>query len=640
MFTLNPLFSDHAVLQQGVLLPIWGTGESYSEIEVSVGSSVARTMVSTAGKWLVHLPAMSAGGPHVLLAKNLTSGETLRREDIMIGEVWLASGQSNMEFRLENQHPYHGLHSNVRMFSVPLSLNYGAAHAIDSCWQRSDDGDSALRFSAVASYFAQRLSEQLGVTVGILSSSFGGSDVLSWISRESLLCDPECAAAVRSCDEQLSRPGFSPLEDAPVNPHLVNYYEEHPLPAAAERGIREKWFASEYDDSTWESANLPAHWGSFTSDENGAFWFRKQIVLPEGWGGKEIQLSLGAADKQDITYVNGVEIGRTGSGFCEITWNMVRRYKIPAELTRNGTLLIAVRVYSFFMDGGLNGKAQDMFLKLDDELISLADEWKYRREFSCGRVRDIPADKNRRLPFHILPDNCPGIMFENMIRPLLPYAFRGTIWYQGEHNTNHRPESYERLMELLVRDWRWHAGIPQMPFHQVSLANFHAPSSYQHDSTWAPIRNIQHRLGQKLGFHAIPAYDVGDALDIHFPDKRAVGTRLADIVLQQDYRHGPLCSLEAERITFASQDSLLIKCNAGTKLYATAGESLFMVSDLEKQNFVRCSYAIDGSAIRVQIPREVLRPRYIRYAWADNPAGAVIYNEFNFPLAPFEQAIL
>ena len=640
MFTLDSLFSSHAVLQRNVLIPVWGMGEPYSEIEVRLGDNVARTQVSTSGRWLLHMPAMAAGGPYCLIAKNLSGGEEIHRDDVVIGEVWLASGQSNMEFHLEHQKPFEGLKGDFRMFSVPLSLNYGAAHEIDACWVRSDAGDAIKPFSAVASYFAEGLTTELGVPVGIINSSFGGSDALSWVSRESLLCDPDYESAVRNYDEQVSRPNFSPLEDAPVNPNIVQYYNEHPLPAEAERGIREKWFAFDFDDSTWPIATLPAQWGTFASDENGAFWFRKRVQLKEEWRGRSLQLSIGAADKQDITYVNGVEVGRTGFGFIEVTWNMVRRYRIPAELTKSGILQIAVRVYSFFMDGGLIGKAQDMFLKLDDQVISLADEWKYCREFSCGRVRDIEPDKNRKLPFYMLPDNCPGIMFENMIRPLIPYTFRGVIWFQGEHNTDHRPEGYYHLMELLVHDWRWHFGMPNMPFHQVSLANFHAPHAFQASSSWATIRDIQHRIGEKIGSLAIPAYDVGDAVDIHFPDKRPLGRRLAQVILHSEYNHGVECLLNVSRIVRESASNLVIECRSTGNLSSTDGDSLFYVSDLEHEKFISCPFRLDGNRIILLLPAEVTRPRFVRYAWADNPRGAVVYNEAGFPLEPFERPIV
>lgn len=643
MLKLNPLFSDHAVLQRDVPVPVWGWSDPETRVEVRISNICRLCEVSEDGSFRVVLPPHPAGGPFEMTVKNRITGELCHFSDIFYGELWLASGQSNMEFTLDRNIPpaEHGDES-VRMITVPHCFNPAGRNTFVADWMRTDEKKNFPRVSAAAYFFAEKLAAALGVHVGVINSSVGGSNIFSWISREALQYSPKYSAVLNEYESLLGREDFSDLIAGPYGQQeadwLRDWMAQHPI--GPEEPGSSCWHLPEYDDSDWKSAAMPAYWNSFDERVTGIYYFRRTIEIPADWEGKNLLLSLGAADKHDITFFNGKEIGRTGTGVQECFWNAVRRYEIPGELVHAGKAVIAVRIHSFVNDGGFGGPAERMFLTDGSGRIVLSGDWKYRRSltqpspirpsFSSSPVKDYS-----RVPYFVLPHHLPEVLFANMIKPLIPAAIRGVIWYQGEHNTCCHPEEYADMMEMLVNDWRRRWGMPEMPFHQMELAGFYPVSAFQENSNWALIRSRQQEAAVRIGSDSVPAHDIGDAADIHFPEKRPAGYRFTQTVLAEDYQLEPYgSSLKITEVSVKAGKIILLT-DYTDELSVSKGETLFRIASADGV-YYPADFHLESRSIIVDVPAVCGEPAVLRFAWSDNPCGAQICMANGGVLAPFE----
>ncbi|MFH1496716.1 MAG: sialate O-acetylesterase [Verrucomicrobiota bacterium] len=625
-------FQDHAVLQRDQTLPVWGWAEPDTRVRVTLAGHEAHALSNAQGDWLVRLPALPAGGPHTLAVESPANGETLTISDLLVGEVWLASGQSNMNWTLNQSRPLTDEtiatadFPAIRFFDVARRTHLGPHRTVGGSWKPATP-DNAPHFSAVAYSFARRLHRELGVPVGILSASWGGTIIESWTSRATLAHNPDLAdrlaayeATAWTADRWKHGASLGPDGRQP-NPALP-----------ADPGRTVDWHSADLDDSAWTPINLPATWQSAGEKYSGVFWFRRTVDLPAGWAGRDLELHLGAVDKQDITHVNGVEIGRTGAGVEDRHWNAPRTYRVPAGLAERGTLNIAVRAYSFIYDGGLIGPASAMKLHPVDDpgaAIPLAGGWRFRREHDFGVV--VPPAP---VPGHGEP-NSPHMLFDNMIAPLVPCALRGAIWYQGESNEA-TAGIYGRLLRDLVQDWRRQWGLPGLAFHVVQLPGFRAPQAHQPDSGWARLREAQAAVLDLPGTGLTTIIDLGEAGDIHPKDKLPVGERLAQSALADTYgrditARGPL----AAGFTVTGDTMRIEFSNTGGGLVTSDGAPpgfLFLAG--EDRVFHPAASRIERNALLVASPA-VPAPVAARYAWADNPAGCNLANREGLPASPF-----
>lgn len=356
------------------------------------------------------------------------------------------------------------------------------------------------------------------------------------------------------------------------------------------------------------------------------------MEIPADWIGRDLELHLGAADKQDIAFVNGVEVGRTGRGFEDRHWNAPRSYRVPAAFVTGRRLVLAVRVYSFLYDGGLIGPASAMRVHPagnPDAALPLVGAWRHRCEHDLGLVVVPPP-----VPGHGEP-NTPHMLFDNMIAPLAPYALRGAIWYQGESNES-APHLYARLLRDLVADWRRAWGRPALSFHAVQLTAFRVAQAHQPDSSWARIREAQTALLATPGTGIAVTIDLGDAGDIHPKNKIPVGERLAQSALARDYHralvpNGPIASgfsFEggSARVAFAHADGGLATTDgAAPRTFFLAGTD---------HVFHPATARIEGTSVVVTSPA-VPAPVAVRYAWADNPEGCNLAGGTGLPASPF-----
>lgn len=621
---LASLFSDHAVLQREIPIPVWGWTKPNSRVAVKLGESQVRTNSGGDGKFLVRLPPMKAGGPYTLSAS--CSGRAVHVKDVWVGEVWLASGQSNMEWTVERlENPAEAAEiakaKDVRMIKIPNRAIPGVQSDVDAAWSVADEANAPC-FSAVGAYFAKMLSESLGVKVGVINSSWGGTIAEAWTSREMLVRNPILAARLASYESYVFTPEFWDKADG------KGKAEASSLPAdPGNEGQRKGWPSERFDDSSWDRMSLPATWTSKGHKFSGVFWFRKTIQVPKSWAGKDLVLNLGAVDKQDISYFNGKKVGATGKGFDESVWNLCRSYKIPGKLVKAGRNVIAVRAYSFLFDGGLIGPAPKMNVALDgssEKPLSIAGDWSFAIERNFGLITPPPVRSGPGVP------NTPSMLYNNMIAPLIPYAIRGAIWYQGESNSV-RPSEYERILKDLVRDWRFAWGQGDFPFYAVQLANYNAGSI----EDWPPIREAQLKLLSEPNTGLAVAIDIGEGGDVHPKNKREVGRRLAlwalsDVFGKPGAKSGPLYKSmivegPAIRLRFDHVCGGLVAKGKALNCFVIAGAD---------RKFVPAKAVIDGESILVSSP-EVKEPHAVRYAWHCNPEGANLYNKAGLPASPF-----
>ena len=621
---LSALFCDHAVLQRGIPVPVWGWAPPGSIVSISLGVVSATTRSGPTGRFRADLPPMPAGGPFELHVQ--ADGDKVVARDVFVGEVWLASGQSNMEFTLatcasmtdiaEADHPL------VRMITVDRTALVGPRANFEGAWQTATP-QNAQAFSAVGYFFARRLCAELGVAVGIVNSSWGGTFAQTWTSRETLARNPDYAAWMRRYHEKINTREYW---DSLVAP------KDSPYPAdPGNQGVAKGWAQPEFDDQRWPSMGLPSIWQSAGHNYSGVFWFRKAVEIPAEWAGQDLLLNLGAVDKQDITWFNGEQIGATGKGMEAVFWNVPRSYRIPGRLVRPGRNVIAVRVYSFVYGGGLIGPGPAMTLHpaTGGNAIPLAGAWSYQVEHDFGPVAVLPMGTlGEGNP------NSPHMLFDNMIAPLVPYGIRGAIWYQGESNVD-AADLYHHLITEMIRCWRHAWGQADFTFLQVQLANYQPALPFQPASTWALLREAQLQAVREPDVGLAVAIDIGDADDIHPANKRDVGYRLAQWALGRTYGRtlvpsGPIYSkmtIEGERIRihFDHAEGGLVAKGGSLKTFFIAGVS---------RRFVEAEAQIEGRTV-VVCCKTIAEPLAVRYAWADNPDGSNLCNADGLPASPF-----
>ncbi len=622
---LASLFSDHAVLQRGIPVPVWGWTKPGTHVMARIGEWAAEHVAGADGKFLLRLPPMPAGGPYDL--KVSEPGKTVKISDVWIGEVWIASGQSNMQFTLSATGPQgekavrESSGVPVRMLTVPRLATAGRRDDVDAKWQMADPS-TAGNFSAVAYHFAKKLNEELDVMIGIIDASWGGTIVETWTSREALMQNPDTRAWTERYEATTHSPAFWASSKS----------NELVLPSdPGNEGGKKGWARPDCSEEGWGSIQLPTAWQQAGHNYSGVFWFRYAFDAPKSWAGRKLKLQIGAVDKQDVTYFNGKKVGATGKGFETQHWDKPRTYTVPPALVKEGRNVIAVRAYSFMFAGGMIGPAEAMSIGRADgkgKRIGLAGDWLYREEHNFGLIEQPPAPMGPGNP------NSPYMLYDNMIVPLVPYAIRGAIWYQGESNAGNFAY-YRSMLTAMIRDWRraWGQGI--FPFIQVQLANYLAAKNHEPDSSWARLREAQLMTCSEPETGMAVAIDIGDAVDIHPKNKKDVGRRLAQWALARTYDHpiepcGPLFSgmtIEGSRIR-------LRFAHAGGGLAARDGElRTFVIAGPDCQ-FYDATAVIEGSTVVVSHP-VVCAPIAVRYAWADNPEGCNLCNSSGLPASPF-----
>ena len=642
--TLPAIFSNNMVLQQGVSLPVWGKADSGGVVFVEFAGQRKRAVSGQNNKWHVKLRSLKAGGPY---AMKIYGADTTVFENVLVGQVWLCSGQSNMEWSVRNskdaqREMNEANYPEIRMFTVQKEVSDRPKDDCVGEWKVCSP-ENVGDFSAVGYFFGQYLHQKLNVPIGMIHSSWGGTPAEAWTSYQTLAADTMLAPIVKRYEEDLKN---YPQKLAEYEEQLKKIQESGELMPIYHKdegneGFKKGWAKQDFDDSNWDSMNVPGFWENQDNMQiDGAIWFRKEIQIPNECEGRELLLTLGAIDDFDVTYFNGIPVDSTGEDTPEF-WIHPRKYIVPANRVKAGKAVIAVRVFDHYGQGGFGGPGTAMMLSLnaepDSNPIPLAGTWKSKIEkaldpskISGPGGQGLPQEP--RGPGH---SHSPAGLYNAMLYPLAPYAIKGAIWYQGETNAG-RAYQYRTLLPAMIKDWRTLWGQGDFPFGIVQLANYMNISEEPQDSDWAELREAQLLTSlndPNVGLATI--IDIGEANDIHPKNKQDVGKRLALWALAKCYGFdleysGPLYkSLKIEDnktiVSFTHTARGLVTAGSDSvKGFAIAGDDY---------KFVKANAKIDGNQVIVW-SEKVKNPVAVRYAWADNPV-CNLYNSEMLPAVPF-----
>jgi len=639
---LPAVFSDHAVLQRGREIPVWGTADPGRRVVVEFAGQTKGAIAGGDGRWMVRLDPVPAGGPHTLVARE--GLKAVEREDILVGDVWVCSGQSNMAWPVSRaanaeQEVADANYPAIRLMTVPRKLADAPTDDVDANWSVCTP-ETARDFSAVAYFFGRHLHQTVNVPVGLINTSWGGTRAEPWTPRNALMFDPRFTELLTRYDARADAAADSIAKTMADYKAAMKTYEAEwagfvGRVTDADLGVRKQWFLNEHDETGWSTMQLPAYWEKAGLENlDGVVWFRKAVDLPAEWAGKDLVLELGPIDDDDVTYFGGGVVGETGYD-QDNHWQIPRTYRVPPRLVKAGRNVIAVRVLDGGGNGGIYGEPGQMRLYPaggGEQAIALAGEWKYR--VSLGEGGGVIPQKPRPpgQTRHV------GYMFNAMVAPLVPYAITGAIWYQGESNAGD-PVEYRTLFPAMIRGWRREWGQGDFPFLFVQLANFLAPAAKPAEGGWAWVREAQAEALELPNTAMAVAIDIGEAKDIHPRNKQEVGRRLALGALKlvhgrRELVHsGPIyASHKIEggqvRVTFRHVGAGLVAKGGTLKHFAVAGED---------RVFHHAEAKIDPAAKDTVIvsSADVAKPLAVRYAWANNPAGCNLYNEDGLPAAPF-----
>ena len=626
---LPSIFTNNMVLQQQSEVPFWGEASPNKivRINTSWNKKTIETTADLNGKWKTTVLTPVYGGPFSI---EISDGQKMKLDNVMIGEVWLCSGQSNMEMPLADwgkilnyeKEISAANYPNIRLFTVQKNISSKPLtdmKAKSGGWLPCTPGTVA-DFSAVAYFFAKNLFENKNIPIGLINSSWGGTYAEAWTSGTSLKTMPEFRSAVEE------------MEHKDINSEkVINKYKTDSVNwknqlRDADQGFQNGkgiWLDNNLDEKGWKSMRIPNNWeNEGLPGFDGVIWFRKTIDIPADWQHKQLSLNLDMIDDNDITYFNGIEVGNTDG------WSLQRNYTIPASIVQAGKAVITVRVFDFGGGGGMYGNAALMNLSLSqDKSIGLSGNWQYKIGFDLKQTKITAAPVTWNNP------NQASALYNAMINPLIPFTIKGVIWYQGESNSD-KAYQYRELFPLLIKDWRkqWNADFP---FYFVQLANFSASLPEPSEASWAELREAQLLTLHLEKTGMAEAIDIGDAKDIHPKNKQEVGRRLSLIARSKTYNEdilfsGPIYDsyrIEGNkiRISFKFADKGLKTPN---------GEILkgFAIAGLDHQ-FHWATAQISGTDVILSC-KDIENPIAVRYGWAANPV-CNLFNSADLPASPF-----
>ncbi|MBC6110491.1 sialate O-acetylesterase [Pedobacter fastidiosus] len=619
---LPSVFSDNMVLQQKTNAAIWGWADAGKKINITTSwnSKQYSTTADEKGNWKIKVATPVFGGPYSL---SISDGEELKLNNVLIGDVWICSGQSNMEMplagwgRIQNYEKEiaDANYPNIRLLQadhITSNTPLDNAKVQNGGWQACSPQYIA-EFSSTAYFFAREVYNKTKIPIGLIHTSWGGTIAEAWTSGESLKKMPDFAPAVEKIGASTKTTSGVPYEQK-----LQNWMK---MVADKDLGAQsgKSWVLT--DASEWQTMKVPTLWeDAGLKDFDGIVWFTKKVSLPESWVGKDVKLNLGLIDDNDITYLNGTKVGETQG------YNQARKYSIPNNLLKAGENTITVKVFDNAGGGGLYGDAKDMNLvSSSNESISLAGDWKYKVGLNFKDVEPAPASDNN--------PNRPTVLYNAMIHPFLQFSIKGAIWYQGESNAD-RAYQYRELFPTMIKDWRQKFGQGNFPFYFVQLANFMKKEDQPVESAWAELREAQLQTISLPNTGMATIIDIGDAKDIHPKNKQEVGRRLgliadANVYGQKVIFSGPLYKaqkVEGNQIKLSFEYADGLKSVDGNELKG------FAIAGADKK-FYWAKATVKGNQILVSSD-QVTNPVSVRYAWENNPE-ANLTNASNLPASPF-----
>jgi sialate O-acetylesterase len=609
------IFNDNMVLQRNKDVPVWGWADKGEKVTITFNGQKVATKADQTGKWSLKLKPMKEGGP---LEMTVKGKNTVVYKNILIGEVWICSGQSNMEFPVSKAKNFaeEKAVANfplIRSFTVAKKMSTTELNDLSQGEWQICSPNTVGNFTAIGYFFAHDLYKNLNVPIGIIHTSWGGTNAENWISADALAGDSVFATKVKQMHSDVIKENHSNLDEL-----RKKWFEDIDKD---DIGMINHWERPETDVTQWKEMKLPTYWeNAGLKDLDGVVWFRKDIELTKEEAATGITLNLGAIDDNDQSYVNGNKVGQT------IGYSALRVYKVDSKFLKQGKNSIVVRVFDTGGNGGFWGDPGNLFYESAGVRNSLTVNWLY----NTGIKRSGP-------PVGFGPNSYPTMLYNAMIKPLIPFAFEGVTWYQGESNAS-RAYQYRTLLPTLIKDWRklWNQG--EFPFLIVQLANYRQANEQPGESDWAELREAQTMTAINVPNTGMGlAIDLGDAADIHPTNKQDVGYRL---------------SLAARKIAYNQEliysgptyDAFKIDNGKITLSFKNTGSGLttkdkynyvkgFAIAGSDKK-FYWAKAVIEGSTVTVYSDK-VPNPVAVRYAWADNPDDANLYNKENLPTVPF-----
>jgi len=624
---LAPVFGSGMVLQRDQKIPVWGTASPGQEITVCFRKQRSSVRADKKGNWITRLNAEEYGGPDSLIVQDRT--EKLVLTGVYVGEVWICSGQSNMEMPMigKSTHVNHAdeevaraNYPGIHLLKVGRNIAYRPGKTMKTGGWKVCTPENVADFSAVAYFFGRDLNTTLKMPVGLIKAAWGGTVAEAWTSGKTL----------REMDDFKST--VLKIESSPLSPDSVKQRYQKDLTvfreevADADKGIQNGdtiFTAVNLSDEDWMEMDLPGMWERTSIGAlDGAVWFRKTVYIPSSLVGTPLTLCFGPPDDSDEAWFNGTKVGESTA------WNIPRKYPVPATLVKAGKNVITIRITDNQGDGGFMGKDSDFALTGQDGFrLKLAKNWKCKVGYDLSDIKAHPVRPG--------DPNQPSVLFNGMIKPLIPYAFRGVIWYQGESNTSHARQ-YEKLFPALITDWRksWNTG--DFPFLFVQLPSYQKRNDHPLiNDSWAGLREAQRKTLTLPNTGMAITIDIGDPEKLHPGNKQDVGKRLALLALNQVYGKNIPCSgplYKNFKVKGPEVEITFDHTYEGLKTSDGRPVTGFSIVGDDGKPY-RAEATILGNRLEVR-SREVKHPVWIRYAWSSNPDCNLI-NSAGLPASPF-----
>ena len=614
------IFGDSMVLQRNAPINVWGWASPGETIRVRFHNQQRVAQAGPNGSWATVLAPEPAGGPYNLQVQEKT---TITLHGMLMGDIWVCSGQSNMEMPLNGwgqvlnfeQEIATANYPAIRLFTVEKDVQGQPASDLKGGTWQTCNPQSIPPFSAVGYFFGRALQQRLHIPIGLINSTWGGTDIESWISHTGFEKEPYYNWLIQAAPEK-STEELTAIKDKQLQDYLVAMQLND-----IDTATLTQWPATDFDDSKWHDMKVPGLWESQQPGPkfDGVIWLRKEIVIDEADAGKPAVLKLAMIDDNDVTYVNGIQVGAVNG------YNIPRVYNINSGVLKKGKNVIAVRVEDTGGGGGIYGEATDCSLTLDGKSFSLSGQWKYRME-------SVLMNKG------VGPNDYPSVLYNGMVHSIEKLAIKGVIWYQGENNAG-RAVEYRKAMPLLINDWRKRWQQPAMPFYFVQLASYNSANGNSNQgSAWAELREAQSMAASLPNAGMAVTIDVGDPANIHPRNKQDVGKRLAALALQKTYGINTIASGPVYKGMQVQGSRIVVQfINTGKGL--TPKPALkselggFEIAGAD-QHFYAAKAIISGGTVIVSAG-EVTTPVAVRYAWADDASKANLFNAAGFPAAPF-----
>lgn len=612
---LPHIIGNHMVLQRDIPVRIWGWADKGEKVTVTFNQQVVSTKAQANGTWQVVLKAMPAGGPYQMEVKGKN---TISLNDILIGDVWLCGGQSNMEWPLINttnsgEELPKSENPQIRLITIPQMISEKPVDDVAECSWAVCSSESARNFSAVGYYFGKNLQSQLNVPIGLISSNWGGTLVETWMSEPAFAAFPEYSQAIAESKTKTIYENFMKIGER-LKEWDAEVFNNDP-------GLKEKWFEPATDYSQWKTMDLPQRWDDKELPGlDGAVWYQTQFNLSDEDLKGAITVHLGAIDDGDVTWLNGHKIGETDNLYSKL-----REYRVDQVFLTKGTNILVVKAIDNGWGGGFWGDKAQLFVETATGKISLAGKW----QFKVGVDLKSPRGTAN-------PNEYPTLLYNSMIHPLIKFGIKGAIWYQGEANVREALK-YRQLFPAMIADWRKNFGVGDFPFLFVQLANFDDAGSAD-EGNWALLRESQtETLKLSVNTGMAVTVDIGESKDIHPRNKSDVGLRLALAARKVAYGENII-------ITGPTYKSFEIKGNQAIIEFENIAEGFivksrygyvngFKIAGMDKKFYYAQAF-VNGNQVIVS-SKDVENPVSVRYAWENDPYDVNLFNSLNLPAVPF-----